>query len=81
MEMTSCRWKKLIGFVPQEDVMIRQLTVRDNIEFAANYRLPIEMSRAERTIVVNETLIDLGIEHVQFSVIGNKTLKMFSQIK
>lgn len=52
--------------------MIRQLTVRDNIEFAANYRLPIEMSRAERTAIVNETLIDLGIEHVQFSVIGKE---------
>ncbi len=50
--------------------MIRQLTVRDNIEFSANYRLPIELTKAERTDVVNETLIDLGIEHVQFSVIG-----------
>jgi hypothetical protein len=67
---SHARWKKLIGFVPQEDVMIRQLTVRDNIEFSANYRLPIEMSKVERTAIVNETLIDLGIEHVQFSVIG-----------
>lgn len=66
------RWKKLVGFVPQEDVMIRQLRVRDNVEFSANYRLPVEMTRAERMNVVNETLIDLGIEHVQFSVIGDE---------
>eukprot|EP00604_Paraphysomonas_vestita_P002123 CAMPEP_0174818772 /NCGR_PEP_ID=MMETSP1107-20130205/1628_1 /TAXON_ID=36770 /ORGANISM="Paraphysomonas vestita, Strain GFlagA" /LENGTH=300 /DNA_ID=CAMNT_0016031111 /DNA_START=699 /DNA_END=1598 /DNA_ORIENTATION=- len=66
------KWKKLVGFVPQEDVMIRQLRVRDNVEFSANFRLPVEMTCEERMNVVNETLIDLGIEHVQFSVIGDE---------
>ena len=64
------KWKKLIGFVPQEDVMIRQLTVRDNIEFSANYRLPREMTAEERNAVINDTLLSLGIDHVQHSVIG-----------
>ena len=50
--------------------MIRQLTVRDNIEFSASYRLPIEMSKSERDAVVNDTLLSLGIDHVQHSVIG-----------
>ena len=32
------QYKKLVGFVPQEDIMLRELTVRDNISFSANYR-------------------------------------------
>jgi ABC-type multidrug transport system ATPase subunit len=64
------QWKKLIGFVPQEDIMIRQLTVRDNIDFSASYRLPVEMTLDERIDVVNETLLSLGIDHVQHSIIG-----------
>jgi hypothetical protein len=67
------RWKKLVGFVPQEDVMIRQLTVRDNIAFSADYRLPVEMTAAEKNQIVNETLLSLGIDHVQHSVIGAST--------
>ena len=66
------RWKKLVGFVPQEDVMIRQLTVRDNMEFSANIRLGVEMSASERKKVVNDTLVALGIDHVQHSVIGDE---------
>nr|KAJ3420418.1 hypothetical protein HK105_005685 [Polyrhizophydium stewartii] len=33
-------FKKIIGFVPQEDVMHRELTVRDNILHSARVRLP-----------------------------------------
>lgn len=29
------KFQKLVGFVPQDDVMIRELTVRDNISFSA----------------------------------------------
>jgi ABC-type multidrug transport system ATPase subunit len=66
------KWKKLVGFVPQEDVMIRNLTVRDNIGFSANYRLPASMSYDEAQGVVNDTLLSLGIDHVQHSIIGDE---------
>jgi ABC-type multidrug transport system ATPase subunit len=66
------KWKKLVGFVPQEDVMIRNLTVRDNIGFSANYRLPDSMSYSEAQGVVNDTLLSLGIDHVQHSIIGDE---------
>jgi ABC-type multidrug transport system ATPase subunit len=28
-------FRAVIGFVPQDDIMIRELTVRDNIEYSA----------------------------------------------
>ena len=58
--------------MPQEDVMIRNLTVRDNIGFSASYRLPATMTYAETQDVVNETLLSLGIDHVQHSIIGDE---------
>ena len=52
--------------------MIRNLTVRDNISFSASYRLPATMSYAETQGVVNDTLLSLGIDHVQHSIIGDE---------
>lgn len=34
------RYQKIIGYVPQEDTMIRECTVRENILFSARMRLP-----------------------------------------
>ncbi len=34
------RYKKIVGFVPQDDTMMRELTVRENILFSARVRLP-----------------------------------------
>lgn len=34
------KFKKVTGFVPQDDIMMRELTVRENILFSARVRLP-----------------------------------------
>ena len=41
-------WKASIGFVPQEDIMHRRLTVLDNVLFAAMIRLPDSLSYDEK---------------------------------
>lgn len=64
------KWKKLVGFVPQEDIMIRQLTVRDNIAFSARYRLPASMSLSQKNDVVNQTLLSLGIDQFSTRLLG-----------
>jgi ABC-type multidrug transport system fused ATPase/permease subunit len=64
--------RKITGFVPQEDTMIRSLTVRENIKFSAQYRLDASTSAADLDAAVNETLLDLGIEHVQHTIIGDE---------
>jgi ABC-type multidrug transport system ATPase subunit len=66
------KYQKLVGFVPQDDVMIRELTVRDNISFSANYRLPASLTTVEVTNRVNDTISELGIPHVQHTVIGDE---------
>lgn len=72
------KYQKLIGFVPQDDVMIRTLSVRDNISFSAGYRLPADLSEEEVTKRVNETIDVLGISHVQHSIIGDERTRGIS---
>lgn len=39
-ESEMSQFKKVIGYVPQEDIMLRELTVRENISYSARIRLP-----------------------------------------
>ncbi|XP_075799470.1 ATP-binding cassette sub-family G member 3-like isoform X2 [Microtus pennsylvanicus] len=44
------------GYVPQNDVVMRTVTVRDNIEFSAALRLPMTMTRDEKRRRIDEVL-------------------------
>ena len=44
----------LIGFVPQEDIMHRDLSVRENLRFYSHLKSHPEMSRTQRRAFVNE---------------------------
>ena len=41
------RWSQLCAFVPQDDVMLPELTVRQSLEFYASIRSPEPLSRAQ----------------------------------
>ena len=70
--------RKLLGFVPQEDVMIRELTVREIITFSASYRLPSSYTSQQIETAVNQCLLDLGMSHVQHSPIGDELTRGIS---
>ncbi len=55
-------FKRNIGFVPQDDIIHRELTVEQTLRYAAKLRLPLDMSEKERKIRVKETLIELELE-------------------
>ncbi|OAJ36968.1 hypothetical protein BDEG_21060 [Batrachochytrium dendrobatidis JEL423] len=58
-------FKKIIGFVPQEDIMHRELTVRENILHAARVRLPnswTEKEIAEHVDNILQALNTIGDE-------------------
>lgn len=54
--------KSTIGFVPQEDIMHRQLSVRRCLFYAAKLRLPEDLSDEEINRRVEEMLDTLGLE-------------------
>ncbi|WP_069163693.1 FHA domain-containing protein [Nocardia altamirensis] len=58
-----------IGMVPQDDVLHRQLTVRQALGYAAELRLPPDNSKADRQQVIDGVLRELSLtEHADTRV-------------
>ena len=64
------RLRHLIGYVPQDDIIHRELTVEQALTYAARLRLPADSSSEELTHVVDETLDALDLTHRRDVVIG-----------
>ncbi|KAF9925214.1 hypothetical protein FBU30_004972 [Linnemannia zychae] len=64
-------YRKLIGFVPQEDIMMRELTVNDILLHSAYMRLPAKLKRSQMTEKVLEIVDFLGLNSVMDSVVGD----------
>ncbi|KAF9131692.1 hypothetical protein BGW39_001444 [Mortierella sp. 14UC] len=64
-------YRKLVGFVPQEDVMMRELTVHDVLLHSAYMRLPSDLTRSQKTEKVLEIVDFLGLNSVMDSVVGD----------
>ena len=52
-----------IGFVPQEDVLHRELEVGRALEYAGRLRFPADVSAGDRSSRIEEVLGELGIAH------------------
>ncbi|KAJ3329063.1 hypothetical protein HDU76_008727 [Blyttiomyces sp. JEL0837] len=71
-------FQKVIGYVPQEDIMIRELTVREVVLHSGRVRLPPTWAEEEVEEHVNNVLRMLGLLHVQDCVIGDETRRGLS---
>lgn len=58
-----------IGMVPQDDVLHQKLTLRQALRYAAELRLPADLSTADRDVVIDGVLSELQLtEHVDTRV-------------
>ncbi|KAK2606360.1 FAD-dependent urate hydroxylase [Conoideocrella luteorostrata] len=71
-KVSSSEYKKVVGFVDQEDTMLPTLTVHETILNSALLRLPRDMSRAVKEQRVLEVEKELGIHHIRDSLIGSE---------
>ncbi|KAJ3237403.1 hypothetical protein HDU81_009501 [Chytriomyces hyalinus] len=69
-EMHSFR--KIIGYVPQDDIMLQELTVREVIHYSARTRLPRDWSGRQVDELVDSILKVLNLEHVAHMLIGDE---------
>ncbi|WP_345674319.1 FHA domain-containing protein [Yinghuangia aomiensis] len=53
--------RQRIGLVPQDDILHKQLTVRQALRYAARLRFPEDTERVERDRRVDEVIADLGL--------------------
>jgi ABC-type multidrug transport system ATPase subunit/pSer/pThr/pTyr-binding forkhead associated (FHA) protein len=54
-------WRYRIGFVPQQDLVPPQLSVREALTYAARLRFPSDTSSAERAARIDEVLRELKL--------------------
>ncbi|KAJ3217335.1 hypothetical protein HDU67_008137 [Dinochytrium kinnereticum] len=66
-------YRKIIGYVPQEDVMLRELTVREVVLHSARVRLPATWTKRQIEDHVDNVLKALNLTHVANSFIGDET--------
>ncbi|PVH97391.1 hypothetical protein DM02DRAFT_533317 [Periconia macrospinosa] len=65
------KYKKLIGYVPQDDIVIPELTVRENILHSARVRLPMTWKDKDIQAYVDSLISCIGLSHVQHSLVGD----------
>ena len=66
------RYKKLIGYVPQDDIVFPELTVRENILHSARVRLPAKWNDQAIQDHVDALIASLQLTHVQHSRVGDE---------
>ncbi|RKP36699.1 ABC-2 type transporter [Dimargaris cristalligena] len=74
----DAEYKRVVGFVDQEDTLMPTLTVYETILYSALLRLPRDMSHAAKRTRVLETMRELGIMDIKDSRIGSSTSRGIS---
>lgn len=72
------KYKKLIGYVPQDDIVFPELTVRENILHSARIRLPSSWRDKAIQDHVDSLIACLQLTHVQHSRVGDATNPVIS---
>jgi len=69
-------FRRLLGFVQQDDVHVGSQTVREAVEFSAQLalRLPASVTDEQRALFVTQILIDLELDGIANRIIGDATL-------
>jgi len=60
------KFRDVVGFVPQEDVMLREMTVFETLMFSATNRLPASMSGTEKRQLVDAVIELLGLSALRY---------------
>ena len=63
--------KAVIGFVPQEDIVYPDLTVRENLLYAGRLMLPAGTTKEEISDLADATMAALGLSRIANSVVGD----------
>ncbi|CAO1637298.1 unnamed protein product [Sympodiomycopsis kandeliae] len=76
--VSDSTFKRISGFVDQEDCLMSTLTVYETVLYSALLRLPREMSIEAKRFRTLETLQELGILHIKDSRIGDSGQRSIS---
>lgn len=77
-KVPDAEFRRVVGFVDQEDTLMGTLTVYETVLYSALLRLPREMSFAAKKMRTLETMHELGILHIRDSRIGQSGQRSIS---
>ncbi|XP_059628328.1 ABC transporter G family member 28-like [Cornus florida] len=63
-------YKKITGFVPQDDIVHGNLTVEENLWFSARCRLSADLPKPDKVLIVERVIESLGLQAVRDSLVG-----------
>lgn len=72
------KYKKIIGYVPQDDIVLPELTVRENILHSARIRLPSNWGDEQIQKHVDILISCLQLAHVKDSLVGSAATPVIS---
>jgi len=62
--------KSVLGFVPQDDIVHQELTVREQIRFSAELRNKVSISKQRLELITDDVLNVMQMDHIQNSIVG-----------
>ena len=68
---TLAAFPRLVGFVPQDDIMHDDLTVYENLLYSAQLRLPPSMTNEQRRAIVEDVIEILDLARIRDVVVGS----------
>ena len=71
-------FKYRVGYVVQDDMVSGTLTVRENLSFSANVRLPRNISTKAKRTIVDQVIGQLGLEKCADSRVGTENSRGIS---
>nr|XP_016450412.1 PREDICTED: ABC transporter G family member 24-like [Nicotiana tabacum] len=63
-------YRKIVGFVPQDDIVHGNLTVEENLWFNARCRLSADLPKPDKVLIVERVIDFLGLQSVRGSLVG-----------
>ncbi|KAL8166850.1 hypothetical protein V2J09_008349 [Rumex salicifolius] len=63
-------YRKIVGFVPQDDIVHGNLTVEENLWFSARCRLSADLRKVDKLLILERVIESLGLHEVRDSLVG-----------
>jgi ATP-binding cassette, subfamily G (WHITE), member 2 len=73
--LRSSSYKYAVGYVVQDDMFSETLTVRENLLFSANLRLPKTLNSVEKSERVSSIISELGLQSCADTRMGTSLLR------
>ena len=70
--------KAVIGFVPQDDIVYPDLTVKENLLYSGRFLLPNGTSEEEISELADVVMASLGLSRIAHSLVGDATRRGIS---